>query len=49
VDENGRGNSSHAVTAKAKKIMINPAALRLIRGWIGFSEDDDNWSPKAQI
>jgi hypothetical protein len=30
---------SHGLTAKAKKIMKNPAASPSTRGWIGFSED----------
>jgi len=32
---------SHGLTAKAKKIMKNPALTPINTMWIGFSEGDD--------
>jgi hypothetical protein len=40
---------SHMLTAEAKKILKKSARRDNCRRWIGFSEDDVNLPPKAQI
>jgi hypothetical protein len=40
---------SHMLTAEAKKILRKSSRRGNCRRWIGFSEDDVNSPPKAQI